>query len=321
MLNVIKKKFINSDSLKGFSLKVLNTVTIGIFKNHQLYNFIVYKLKFGMRLTIFNPITLSQKIYYLRNRYKDIELASIVADKIKVRDYVAAKIGTSSLSKLFFTTDNPRKINYEKLPSRFVIKANHGSGMNIFVRDKSQLNQDETNKQLNSWLAVNYADLFGEMQYYKITPKILIEEYLEEEGFQFLIDYKIWCFNGHVKFLYIKENFKLENGDIKYYRSSFDSDFKKINIVNAFNSDEVTIPNEVNYKEIERPKSFDLMIDYASRLSRGFPFVRVDFYIINEKIVFGEMTLTPHGGNINYISEDVQKELGELIDLNLIDFM
>ena len=146
------------------------------------------------------------------------------------------------------------------------------------------------------------------MQYYNIIPQILIEEYLEDEGEEFLIDYKFWCFDGFAEFLMISD--RVKDGEHRY---SFNMDFvKEPNIFANRNYDN---------KIFQKPSSFDEMLKYASELSKGLPFVRVDFYEIDGKCIFGEMTLSPTGGNNYYLTYESQIYLGRKINLSILDKM
>ena len=311
MRNKIIKHFKQGTLLKTQLKRFVVVVLFRILRQYHLYNALMYKLQFGFSKSIKNPETFSQKIYYLRDRYKDKGLATKVSDKLAVRDYVNASLG-GVLNNLLYTTDDPHNIDYDKLPDRFVIKTNHASGTNIIVKDKSLIDKDEVNLKLFQWLKMNYAVASGEMQYYNIKPQILIEEYLEDEGEEFLIDYKFWCFDGEVVFFYIKENYIDNNGDLKYNLFSFDCDFNKVDIITTYDG---------NYKQRKRPKSLNDMIHHSSQLSKGFPFVRVDFYEIDGTPIFGEMTLTPTAGNNYYLSQEAQVTLGEIMNLNLISKM
>lgn len=235
-------------------------------------------------------------------------MATILADIIAVREYVESTIGGGMLNKLLFTTDNPFNIDYDQLPQQFVMKTNHASNTNIIVKDKSKVNQLEISKQLIEWLNMNFADKYGEMQYYKIEPKILIEEYLKDDGNEFLIDYKFWCFDGRVEFLHIQDSRLNEVGKFVYDRYCFDLNFHPSNLFKE---------SGLNYYKFKKPQSLDAMIEYSRKLSIGLPFVRVDFYEINGEPIFGEMTLTPSYGNNHYLSQDAQEYLGTLINLQL----
>ena len=309
MFNKIIKHLKQGTLLKTLLKRFVGVVLLRILSQHHLYNALMYKLQFGFSKSIKNPETFSQKIYYLRDQYKGNALATMVSDKIAVREYVTASIGGEVLNNLLFITDDPSNIDYDTLPDRFVIKTNQACGTNIIVKDKSSIDKHETYQKLTKWLKMNYADSYGEMQYYNIKPQILIEEYLEDEGDEFLIDYKFWCFNGNCKFLVVHDRFSIAD-EILHNKLSFDLNFKPITVFK--NQTE-------NNNKFKIPISLNLMTDYASILSREFAFVRVDFYEVNGEPVFGEMTLTPTGGNNHYLSDDAQLQLGKEVDIKLMN--
>jgi hypothetical protein len=136
---------------------------IGVFRNHNLYNSLSYKFKFGLNKNIDEASTFSEKIFFLKNSYSKINLATIVSDKIAVREYVRNMLGDSCLNRVFLTTIDPELIDYNSLPNKFVIKTNHGTGTNIFVKDKLGLNASNVSNQLMVWLKKNFSDVLGEM--------------------------------------------------------------------------------------------------------------------------------------------------------------
>lgn len=308
MLSKIYNHLKNGTLISNLITKLVRLTLSNRYKNHHLYNCLMYKVYFGFFSSINNPKTFSQKIIHLKDRYINNKLATILADIIAVREYVESTIGGGMLNKLLFTTDNPFNIDYDQLPQQFVMKTNHASNTNIIVKDKSKVNQLEISKQLIEWLNMNFADKYGEMQYYKIEPKILIEEYLKDDGNEFLIDYKFWCFDGRVEFLHIQDSRLNEVGKFVYDRYCFDLNFHPSNLFKE---------SGLNYYKFKKPQSLDAMIEYSRKLSIGLPFVRVDFYEINGEPIFGEMTLTPSYGNNHYLSQDAQEYLGTLINLQL----
>lgn len=281
-----------------------NRIVLRIFKLPHVYNYLEYKRQFGLLKSIKNPKTFSQKIYYLRDKYNENHLATQVSDKLEVRKYVESLGLGHILNELIAVYDSAEEINFESLPDQFVMKTNHASGTNIIVKDKSRIDEKAILKKLDKWLKKNYAFSSGELQYLNIKPKIIVEKYLEDikSPNEDLIDYKFWCINGEPIFLYLRiidksvlEGFKL---------IGFDMEFKKSNY----------LFDTVDQKLL-KPKSFDEMKIYAAKLSRDFKFARVDFYDINNKVIFGEITLTPTGGNNWYLTSHAQEELGKKINL------
>lgn len=292
--------------------KPIHYFAITILANHNLFNRINYKLKYGLLKKIDNPVTFSQKLLFMKNAYKNVVLATTVSDKVKVRDFVIQRIGKDTLNEVYQICKNPLDIDYKKLPSSFIIKTNNACGTNIIVNDKSCMNSEIVGNQLSSWLKTNYSNLFGEMQYYKIEPTILIERLLKDKnGFEEIIDYQFWCFNGKVKFINSHRYFYNEQGEKRICRLFYSSDFDFIFKDN----------NTYNGPQLKKPESLAKMVEFSKTLSRGFPFVRIDFYDGEENPVFGEMTLTPTSGDNYYFDEKLQESLGDLIDLRLLDTM
>jgi hypothetical protein len=197
------------------------------------------------------------------------------------------------------------EIDFDNLPDRFVIKANHGCGFNYLVTDKSKIDINSVKKKVNDWLRVNFAFNSLELQYKFIEPQIYIEKNLLSEDTTDLPDYKFFCFNGKVFCSYtmintypIHKNAKLGIFDrnynlLKYYRSDFS-------------------PIE---KQIDKPENYEQMIEVAEKLAEGFSHVRVDLYNVKGKIYFGEMTFSTGSGLFKHVPDEFDKILGEQWDL------
>jgi hypothetical protein len=166
--------------------------------------------------------------------------------------------------------------------------------------------------KLNNWLKQNYALKTGETQYLNISPKIIVENYLvDENNLNDIVDYQFWCFNGEVNLINSHIYF-LKNNELKICRFFYNLEYQLLF------KDNLDFEGKPNIKE---PKSLSQMIEYAKILSSGLPFARIDFYEVNSKPIFGEITLTPSGGNNHYFSHDKQIELGNLIDLTILESM
>ena len=156
-------------------------------------------------LNLDKPLTFNEKIQWLK-LYDSTPHKTLLADKYKVRDYITKKIGKEYLIPLYNVYNKFEEINFEKLPKQFVIKCNHGSGYNIIIKDKSNLNLTIIKKNLDKWMNSNYAFYYGlELHYRDIEPKIIIEKYMDD-GTGDLRDYKITCFNGKPEFIWIDSN-------------------------------------------------------------------------------------------------------------------
>lgn len=149
----------------------------------------------------FNDLrTFTEKLQWLKI-FDATPIKSRLADKYLVRNWVAEKIGQEYLIPLLGVWDDFDDIDFDDLPDQFVLKCNHGSGMNIIVRDKKTFDKQQAREKLNSWLAFDYGMSDGiELHYTRIDRKIIAEKYIEEMNGG-LLDYKFHCFNGTVKFI------------------------------------------------------------------------------------------------------------------------
>lgn len=208
-------------------------------------------------------------------------------DKYLVRDYVKEKIGEEYLIPLLGVYEDVSEIDYSKLPKSFVLKANHGSGYNIIVKDKSKSNFSKINKKLSKWLKEDYYKIKKEYQYQNVKKKITCEKFIQDKNNQ-LLDYKFFCFDGKPAF--VKVDFdRYENHKVNFY----DMDWNLLEMQEA---------GWENYTEkYEKPENFDLMQELTNKLCEDFQFVRVDLYNADGKIYFGELTFTPASGKHAFV--------------------
>ncbi len=203
------------------------------------------------------------------------------------------------LIELIGSYSKAEDIDWSILPDRFVIKCNHGSGYNIVVKDKSKADQIKINQQLNYWLEENYGTISSELQYKKIVPQIIIEQFIEGENGSLPVDYKFFTSRGNVICCLV-----ITGRNSKEERILVDRNFDDLNLYNDYSGE--------NYHTL-KPESYDEMLRVAETLSKDFPFVRVDLYDADGKVFFGELTFTPHGCNHDYLSDEAQKWIGSKI--------
>jgi len=224
---------------------------------------------------------------------------TMFSDKWRVRDYVAARIGGEHLVPLLYHCDRPEDIPFDELPTKFVIKANHGSGYNILVEDKSKLDRQKVIVQLTQWLQRNFChdNLVGaEWVYRNIKPVIIVEAFLEDEG-DVPRDYKFFCFSGRVEFLQI--NFD-RFGDAS--EKFFDREFNPLDLWNG----------RKQYRgEVVRPERYEEMVRLAEALSQDVDFIRVDLYSVGGRIYFGELTCCPAAADIEFVPRSYDFAFGE----------
>lgn len=251
-----------------------------------------------------NPKTLSEKLQWLKI-YDSTNLKAFCADKITVRDYCKEKLGIDLCIPLLKIYNKPEEIEWNILPNQFVIKCNHGSAMNIIVKDKKTVKKDNINKTLNKWLSIKYGDLSYELFYNLIKPKIIIEPYLEDKENGALTDYKFLCFNGEPKYCQVINDRYTKDFHLNYYDMNF-------NFVDICRTD---IPNNKNFLD-KKPINFELMKEYATKLCKDFKLVRVDFYEINKKVYLGELTFIPASGRLTYKNPETDLFFGNMLKLN-----
>lgn len=248
-----------------------------------LFESINMYLRLGYWPNLKKPRTLNEKIVY-QKLFTKKALFTIVADKYKVRDYVANKVGESILNEIYFVGNDAKKVNFDILPNKFVIKANHGSGWNFIVKDKSSINQQNIIDKCNSWLKQKYSINSNgyETHYDNIQPLVLFEKYLYGISEIPFLDYKFFCFRGIVKFIAVDtEKEKTPN------RNIYDTNWNNI---------EFSWPDFPKKKSISKPSQLAEMVKIAEVLSKEFEFCRIDLYLSTDGIKFGEITLTPGSG-------------------------
>lgn len=262
-----------------------------------------FKKKLNRDLDLVNPIKYNDKIQWLKLYWYDPK-ATICADKYAVREFVKNRIGEEYLNDLYSYYDGISSIDISELPRSFVLKGNHGSGLNIICEDKEKIDWNEAFSRMKSWFNYNYYWKSREWVYKDIKPRIICEKYLEDKDNNDLRDYKFFCFNGEVKIVQVDfDRFR------NHRRNYYDLTWKLLNV-------EICQPSDHGV-EIDKPHNFNKMVEIAETLSKGFPHVRIDLYNIGGKIIFGEMTFF-HGSGLEKISPtEYETVLGEWIQLPL----
>lgn len=263
-----------------------------------------YKNTFGKKLNLKNPKTFNEKLMWLKlKKYAKDPLVSQCSDKYAVREYVE-KCGLGhTLNELIGVWDKAEEIDWEALPDRFAMKCNHGCGYNLICQDKSKLDKEKAVTQLNRWMKDDFWKEYAEVHYKSIPKKIICEKYLEGKEDALPVDFKIYCFNGEPLFIgnFIERDIVTD----QILRGYFDLDWNPSPVFRY----------DMQPELFERPKTLETMLDYARILAKPFPFVRVDFYEVDGKIYFGELTFTPTGCLATYYTEEAQIELGELLNV------
>lgn len=245
-------------------------------------------------LDLDNPKSFNEKIQYLKY-YDNIELKTELADKYLMKNFISKEIGERYNVKCLGKWKTFEEINFDKLPKQFVLKCNHGSGMNWIINDKNKINRLDLKKQIENALSTDFSLINGfELQYHNINRVIFAEEFIKEE----FADLQVWIANEKILFMsYIKD----PHGNNR--KKSYDENWNEL--------DFVTSKPKLEDK-IKKPKNLDEIKKLSIKLAKGFKFVRVDWYLINnDKIKISELTFTPASGFCEWNPSDADNRFKE----------
>lgn len=275
-------------------------VRFGFLFSDERYLKIQHRLIFRKPLDLDNPVTYNDKLQWLK-LYNHRPEYTTMADKVKVKQYVAERIGEQYVVPLLGVWDRPEDIEWDKLPEKFVLKTNHDGGSYgvVVCKDKESFDQVKAIKRLKASLRRDTYMLGREWPYKNIQRKILAEQFVEGAGTNELLDCKFFCFDGKVKLLYL-----VTYGKTGSHQDFFDEDFNPLDLQGLY-------PNSMS--KPSKPAHFELMKELAQRLSEGIPHVRVDFFEANDKVYFSEFTFFPSGGWAAFHPEEWDYTLGRFI--------
>lgn len=255
----------------------------------------------GKRLNLDAPKSFNEKLQWLK-LYDATPLKTKLADKYLVRNWLSDKVGSEHLIPLLGVWDSFDEIDFEQLPPKFALKANHGSGWNIIVTDKTKLDKAAAKAKFDKWLSLNFAFVSGlELHYKDISPKIIAEQFIENT--KGLIDYRFYCFHGEPVQVWVD----IYSGTRNHRREIYDMEWNKLPLKCTWPSGDGLLD--------EKPSTFSLMKTYAKLLSKDFKFVRVDFFEVNQVLYMGEMTFIPMGGIGDFSPSKWDIILGEYLNI------
>ena len=268
----------------------------------EKYLKMAFRAKMGYPLNLENPKTFNEKLQWLKLHDRK-PLYTTLVDKYAVRQYIADKIGEEYLIPLVGGPWNSAdEIDFDSLPEQFVLKCNHDSGSVVICRDKSKFDIEAVKRKLNNNLKTNYYKSGREWPYKDVKPCIVAEEYLEETGIsETITDYKFFCFDGNPRMMYLSSD-----GAAEPRTDFFDMEFNHIPIRMRDENSEV---------KPKKPEAFETMKSLAKTLSENIAHVRVDFYVVNKKIYFGEMTFYHNGGFVHVNPPKWDETIGSWIEL------
>lgn len=259
--------------------------------------------RMGQRLNLEDPKTFSEKLQWLKLHDRRPEYTTMV-DKSLVKDYVAERIGSEYVIPTLGVWDRFEDIDFGVLPDQFVLKCTHDSGGLVICRNKAQFDWEAAREKINQCLKTNYYYHCREWPYKNVKPRILAEGYMEDAAQGELRDYKFFCFHGEPKLLFIATDRQTAGEETKF--DFFDMDFQHLDLRNGH-------PNAV--VPPEKPVNFEKMKELAAVLSKNIPHLRVDFYEVNGKVYFGELTFSHWSGMVPFDPPEWDRILGDWIIL------
>lgn len=299
MLNKVSKLIVNKEYRFDFLLRH------GFFDKWDDEKFLkkIYKIRMNEELDLEHPILFNEKLQWLKLHDRN-PLYSIMVDKYEFKKYIKDILGEGYTIPTIGNWDSVDSIDFNLLPNKFVLKCTHDSGGLVICKNKDNLDIQKVKDKLSKSLSTDYYLRSREWPYKNVKRRIIAEEYMQEDATGFLTDYKVFCFNGAPKIVYIGKD-KSDTPTTDFY----DVDFNHLDI-------RMRDPNSNDVKQ--KPEFFDDMLNIAAKLSENIPHVRVDFYYINKKLYVGELTFFHCGGLQKIYPEYWAKKMGDWIDLSKI---
>lgn len=285
-------------------MNMINIIGHKLFDNvsDEMYLKIKYLYRMKKILNLKNPVTYNEKLQWIK-LYDRKDIYTTMVDKDEAKKYVAERIGTEYIIPTYGIWNNANEIDFDKLPEQFVLKCTHDSGSIIVCSDKKSFSCEDAREKLNKSLE-QCAFLYGrEWPYKNVKRKIIAEKFMIDEKDEELRDYKFFTFNGEPKILYIAQG---RGSGEETVADFFDMEFNHL---------DMRIDHEMSKELPHPPKNFELMKELAKKLSEGTPELRVDFYEVNGKVYFGEMTFFHCSGFAPFRPEKWDYTLGEWIEL------
>ncbi len=264
---------------------------------------IKYFLRTGKKLDLVNPHLFNEKLQWLK-LYDRKDIYTIMVDKFAAKQYVEKIIGKQYIIPTIGLYNSFEEINFNDLPSQFVMKCTHDSGGIIIVKNKKEIDFSSVKKKIKKFLKRKYYYVHREWPYKNVVPKIIIEKYMKDKVSDELIDYKVMCFNGIPKIIFtctdrFKDSLKVTFFDLNWNKMPFERKYPSSN------------------EKISKPVNLNEMLKLSKKLAQDIPFVRIDWYEINGKLYFGELTFFPGSGYEVFNPIEWDKKLGDMLELNL----
>lgn len=267
----------------------------------------LYKKLMNEKLNLKEPQTFNEKLQWLK-LYDRKKIYTTMVDKYEMKKYIQGRLGKEYTIPTFGIWNRFEDIEFDKLPEKFVLKCTHDSGSTV-ICEKSKVDYILLKKQINKSLKQDFYYLFREWPYKNVKKRIMAEEFMEDYTGS-LIDYKIYSFNGKCDYVMVCLDREKENEKTKFIYYD-----KNWNIKKEFSNDGMKYGDKIHLK---KPKNLEKMFEFASKLSKGIPFVRVDFYEVEDKLYVGELTFFPSGGFDKNRTKQISNYLDQNLDISIV---
>lgn len=261
-----------------------------------------FKKQWGKKLDLKNPRNFNEKLQWLK-LYNHNPAYTNMVDKYEAKKYVSSLIGEECIIPTLGIWKRFDDIPFDSLPNQFVLKTTHDSGGVVICKDKAIFDMPSAKRIIQKSLKHNFYWRFREWPYKHVKPRIIAEQYMQDESGYELKDYKVFCFNGEPKMIQVDFD-RFTN----HRRNIYTTDWEYVDLSIEYPTDKSV--------QIKRPVQLTTMLEYARVLSKGIPFLRTDFYIINDKVYFGELTFYHGAGTETFTPESWNLQFGEWIDLS-----
>ena len=303
MLRLIKN---DRKKLKVVLLQYFRRMKISHLMSDERYLEFVYRVTFDKELNLDNPQTFNEKLNWLKLNKRNPEYTKLV-DKYDVKEYVSKTIGEEYIVPTLGVWDNVDEIDFESLPEQFVIKCTHDSGSTVVCKDKKNFDFVSLKKKFKKRLRKNMFWWAREWPYKNVKPRIIAEKLMVDKNQKNdgnLSVYKVFCFDGKPEIIQTIQNDKSVNETVDY----FDTSWNILDMRQDFPNSKVPV---------DKPKTLDEMLSLSARLTTGFEFLRADFYEINGKVYFSELTFYSDAGMTVFEPREWDYKLGALIKLSV----
>lgn len=286
--------------------KIIRKIFWGFLRHivtDRKYAQIRFWLEFDRFPNLESPKTFNEKIQFIK-LYRRSKLRKTFASRIQSRSYIASETDEKYLIPLLGVYYKLAEKDWDKLPSRFVLKANHGCGMVKIIQNKEEHDFGDVLQTVKKWQKADYYKIGREWVYKNLPRSLIVEKLLLNEKDEIPQDYKFFCFNGTVEVIQVDfDRFTDQK------RNLYDRDFN-------------LLPAKIIYDnytgKVSRPGNLGKAIEISEKLSAGVSFLRVDLYLLDEELFVGELTNYPGNGFANIIPPSFDRALGDKLHLDTI---